>query len=639
MQPTTVQYYQINGSIGSTQELVALDVNGDGRLDLVGANLYYPLQNKAIPVYVLLNNGSSGFTFGSKLISGTPATVHPREIVTADFNGDGITDIFMADHGYDAQPFPGFHNSLLLGKEGGGFVDATSNLPGFSDFSHSADTVDIDGDGDLDIYVGNVFGGDTGPYFLINDGSAHFTVSFDRLPADVVAREERYSTSMFIDVDGDGNKDIYLGTDFGLDRILVNDGGNFIDAYQRLPEGLFGPTNTLRVESKAFDFNRDGKLDILSVQTSNSPFYAAGRLQILQSDGTGGFADVSKTYIDSQPNISGWVKYITFVDINKDGSLDMIGELSGGAQGILAYINDGSNHFYQLPLDALHSGGGAIEVMDVDGDNLPEIVQVGNYDGKFQIAVVSMKIDAGNVTGSASADTVFGGSKAQTIWGKGGNDVLVGGGGNDVLAGGTGADKLLGGTGSDTASYADAAKGVAANLASSAKNTGDAQGDVYASIENLAGSKYADVLTGDAAGNTLSGGEGADKLYGNAGADKLYGGLGNDFLSGGLGQDVFVFDTKLGTTNIDKIDDFIVKDDTIFLDDDIFTKVGKVGHLTKDAFFIGTKAHDATDRVIYDNKTGKLFYDADGTGNAAAVQFATLTPALKLTFADFDIIA
>jgi len=232
--------------------------------------------------------------------------------------------------------------------------------------------------------------------------------------------------------------------------------------------------------------------------------------------------------------------------------------------------------------------------------------------------------------GNGGNDALIGGTGNDKVFGGSGIDYLYGEAGNDTLNGGTGADILSGGTGSDTASYAGATKGVVANLTKPSLNTNDAKGDSYTSIENLTGSSYADVLTGNTGTNTLSGGSGADKLYG---------GLGKDIMIGGSGRDFFVFDTKLGSTNIDTIDDFIVKDDTIFLDDDIFTKAGKVGDLTTVAFYAGTKAHDTSDRVIYDTKTGKLFYDADGSGKGAAIQFALLDHGLKLTAADFDIIA
>ena len=65
-------------------------------------------------------------------------------------------------------------------------------------------------------------------------------------------------------------------------------------------------------------------------------------------------------------------------------------------------------------------------------------------------------------------------------------------------------------------------------------------------------------------------------FYGGAGDDKLWGGYGNDTLWGGAGKDVFVFDGKLGTSKTDKkvnydtIKDYSVKDDSIWLDNDLF---------------------------------------------------------------------
>jgi len=799
--PTTIRYIEIKGSTGGVQELAVLDVNGDGYLDLVGASLYYPLQNKQIPIFVLLNDKKGGFTLGaSSLFSGgVPGAVHPREMVTGDFNGDGRTDVFIVDHGYDANPFPGHTNVLLLGKAGGGFTNATSKLPTVPDFSHSADAADIDKDGDLDLYVGNIGGGQSGPYFLINNGAAGFSMSAAGLPADISGRANTYTTSLFLDADGDGDKDLFLGSDSAGHVLLLNNGkGTFVKSTKAIPEGPFGAAQNITVDSKGFDFNRDGRIDILAVETDKTPFYQGARLQVLISDGKGGFTDGSKTYLDSQPTTAGWVKYVQLIDINKDGALDIVGEISGGYQGLVAYLNDGSNRFYQMPLDALTSSySNPIEFMDVNKDGTPELVQVSTYDGKFGVAIMELKLSTTNVSGTSGADTVFGSSASQTINGAAGNDFLSGGAGNDTLIGGAGADKLLGGAGVDTASYSTATKGVVANFTNTALNTNDAKGDVYSSIENLAGSAYGDVLTGNsgsnvisgAAGNdtldggagndtliggagidkliggdgidtasyagatkgvvanlakpsvntndakgdtyssienltgssyndtltgntgantlnggagndTLIGGAGADKLIGGtgtdtasyagatkgvtanltsaalntndakgdtystienltgssyndiltgntgantisggAGNDKIYGGLGKDLLIGGSGLDTFVFDTKLGSTNIDTIDDFIVKDDTIFLDDDIFTKVGKVGDLASGAFYVGTKAHDDTDRIIYDKTTGKLWYDADGDGKGAAIQFALLDKGLAITAADFDIIA
>jgi len=89
----------------------------------------------------------------------------------------------------------------------------------------------------------------------------------------------------------------------------------------------------------------------------------------------------------------------------------------------------------------------------------------------------------------------------------------------NFLEGGEGADILVGRGGGDFADYQNAATGVTANLANSALNTGEAQGDVYFSIENLRGSAFDDVLVGDNGNNFLRGGLGADMLDGGNGSD------------------------------------------------------------------------------------------------------------------------
>ena len=81
-----------------------------------------------------------------------------------------------------------------------------------------------------------------------------------------------------------------------------------------------------------------------------------------------------------------------------------------------------------------------------------------------------------------------------------------------------------------------------------------------------------------------------------------------------------------------------MKDDTIRLDDAIFKKVGtKIGTRRKDFFRVGEKAKEANDYIVYDKKKGVLYYDADGSGHSAAVQFATTLKNLKMTYKDFFI--
>lgn len=156
-------------------------------------------------------------------------------------------------------------------------------------------------------------------------------------------------------------------------------------------------------------------------------------------------------------------------------------------------------------------------------------------------------------------------------------------------------------------------------------------------------------VTGTATADVITGGAGKDVLNGGLGNDELAGGLGNDTLTGGKGKDVFVFDSKLGTSstdrkvNFDKITDFSVKDDSIYLDNAIFKKLGsgteaKPKQLSKSFFTIGNKANDKNDYLIYNDKTGVLSYDADGSGKGKAIEIAQLSKKLAMTYKDFFVI-
>ena len=174
-------------------------------------------------------------------------------------------------------------------------------------------------------------------------------------------------------------------------------------------------------------------------------------------------------------------------------------------------------------------------------------------------------------------------------------------------------------------------------------------------MRNIAGN----TATGTAAANTINltskapGGKSAtneedridgkggnDKLNGAGGNDTIIGGAGKDTLDGGAGADRFVFNAKLDArTNVDTIKSFAHNFDLIQLDDKIFSKIG--ASLTAGEFYAkkgATTAHDRNDRIIYDTKTGKLYYDADGNKSGAAIHFATLTDKPVLDHGDFGIV-
>jgi len=145
-------------------------------------------------------------------------------------------------------------------------------------------------------------------------------------------------------------------------------------------------------------------------------------------------------------------------------------------------------------------------------------------------------------------------------------------------------------------------------------------------------------VTGTKKGDAYKGTGFADKVDLGNGDDTLNGAGGNDTLTGGKGKDAFVFDTALGPNNLDKITDFSVKDDTIHLAVSVFTGLA-AGALGDDAFALGTGASDASDRILYDQKSGALAFDADGSGSGSgAVRFATLSKNLDLSADDFLVI-
>ena len=134
---------------------------------------------------------------------------------------------------------------------------------------------------------------------------------------------------------------------------------------------------------------------------------------------------------------------------------------------------------------------------------------------------------------------------------------------------------------------------------------------------------------------------GDDELRGEAGDDLLDGGLGNDVLFGGSGADSFRFSTALGENNVDEIKGFWTnQNDVILLDDLIFTEAGELGTLSMDAFETNDLgvATSEDGRIVYDTNDGGLFYDADGSGEIEAIQFAQTRANLRIDHDDFIIV-
>jgi hypothetical protein len=262
--------------------------------------------------------------------------------------------------------------------------------------------------------------------------------------------------------------------------------------------------------------------------------------------------------------------------------------------------------FRQLSGGDLNSNSVVASVLHSVGLNPSTSLPVGitRADAPLYGQLQYMNVDD-TLFGTASRDWIMGGVGNDRLYGGHGDDRLYGEDGNDRLHASNGNDALYGGNGND-------------------------------SPDGRAGN---DALYGNSGNDRLYGSFGDDRLYGGSGNDRLYGGFGKDSLSGGSGQDVFVFSSAPdGITNVDTIRDFSVVNDTIWLQNSVFTAIGSAGRLKSGVFRTSDEARDSTDRILYDREDGVLYYDADGTGTTEQVAFAKLSAGLKITSLDFHII-
>jgi Ca2+-binding RTX toxin-like protein len=283
-------------------------------------------------------------------------------------------------------------------------------------------------------------------------------------------------------------------------------------------------------------------------------------------------------------------------------------------------------------------------VVEAAGGGVDTIRTAISYTLAAEIENLSLTGNAAvNGTGNALANTLAGNSAANTLDGKAGADLMNGAGGNDTYFVDNSGDRVIevAGGGVDT---------IYSAITFYLSNSYEVENVILSGSSAISayGNNLGNTLTGNNAANILNGYAGNDRLIGNGGndsvaggdgADLLAGGLGNDVLDGGAGADSFRFDTTLHATwNVDRINGFSAADDTILLDNDVFIALPNTGVLSAAQFRLGTTAGDADDRILYDQASGKIFYDPDGSGAAVAVLFAQVGSGTLLTSADFQII-
>jgi FG-GAP-like repeat/EF hand len=319
--------------VGSTPySIVAADVNGDGKVDLISAN------EGDSTLTVLTNSGNGIFS--------SNATYHtfanPESVVAADVNRDGKVDLICACTGGNA--LMTFTNS-----GSGGFVNSAHYTIGSSPYWVIA--VDVNGDGNVDLISGN----NSSLVILTNDGTGNFAIA----SSPGVGSQSVTAA----DLNGDGKIDLIEANANSL-RILTNGGnGTFSLCY----------TNTLSTLKPGFiataDVNDNGKVSVVV------PDYGSGSgktLTVLTNDGSGNFSSNTTYTVGNGPY------YVIAADANGDGKVDLIcaNRLGGGTLTVLT--NNGSGDFGSNATYTVGANTISVTAADLNGDGKLDLITAFN---------------------------------------------------------------------------------------------------------------------------------------------------------------------------------------------------------------------------------------------------------------------
>ncbi|MEH2083103.1 MAG: calcium-binding protein [Nostoc sp.] len=259
-------------------------------------------------------------------------------------------------------------------------------------------------------------------------------------------------------------------------------------------------------------------------------------------------------------------------------------------------------------------GGKGDDYLSVDYRNSTEGV-TSTFDTTTNIGSITAgtnrvsykNIERLDITGTTYDDNIVGSNGNDTFsTSYGGNDTIDGGKGNDYLS-------VFYYNAGITSTF-----DVTTNIGSIIAGTNQVS---YKNIEglNISGAAYDDNIVGSNGSDTLSGGEG-----------------GNDILIGGNGNDTFAFYNYQGVA---RVHDFNTTNELIQVSSYNFGSDLSIGSLQKSQFTLGTSATTSNQRFIYDNTTGALYFDLDGSANAfTQVKFAQLSDGLSLTENNFVIV-
>lgn len=234
---------------------IVTDVDGDGRDDLIFSGPFYEdgWVDEKVPVLVMLNkdDGWEQAKNADIFTGGEPSFTHFRIARVADFNGDGLDDIVIANHGYDADPnYTGEHNGLLLSNNSGFTVNLqgqsgvvaqqhverngqfitedVTDIFNYRGFTHALTVGDLNKDGHQDIVFADITGEDVGYWssvrILYGKGDGTFDLRFVRMAHDFMEQGAGgWTSAAMADLNNDGYLDLVLGTMNNGSFIFYND--------------------------------------------------------------------------------------------------------------------------------------------------------------------------------------------------------------------------------------------------------------------------------------------------------------------------------------------------------------------------------------------------------------------------------
>ncbi len=444
----------------------------------------------------------------------------------ADLDGDGDADLVIGE--FNTLHY--FENTGTLAEPVFTERTGTDNpLEEVSVLGYSAPTFgDLDGDGDPDLivmdgrneiaYFENT-GTATAPDFTQRTGAAS---PLDGMDAG------GYNTSTFSDLDGDGDLDLAVGNNDGGIHYFENTGTSVNPGFTQRTDSD-NPFNNIDAGYDSapvfIDIDDDKDVDLV---VGNS-----GR-DILYFENTGTLTEpgfTQRSDFDNPFHGADVGSYTApeFADLNGDGKLDLV---VGNVDSAILYLENTGAHAnpefspqsFTLPTTFTIYDNGGNDTLDLRTDRQDQRIDlrpegISDVYGLVGNMIIARDTWIENVIAGSGDDMVIGNDIANDLNGRDGNDRLWGNGGDDILEGGAGADQLDGGAGMDWVSYRDSDAAVTVNLADGTVSGGHAEGDVLTEIENVTGSGYDDVLTGNDAPNRLDGGAGADRLDGGAGVD------------------------------------------------------------------------------------------------------------------------